>query len=121
VTGKIISFQSHRDLKRGELHREQTVPRHASAARNAQILKRQVAHIAHLLEELEELACTVETGPPATLKQARASLEKARPILPPVEGSGRTAQRAGDSAGEPQPEIDDEELERMYLDLYSGA
>jgi hypothetical protein len=107
MTGKVISLQSHRDLKRGD----------ASAARNAQILERQVAHIAHLLEELEELACASETGPPATLAQPRASVEKARPILPPVEGPGR----AGDSAGEPQPEIDDEELQRLYRELYCDA
>jgi len=140
MTGKIISFQSHRRLKRGRRCREQTVPRHAPAggrskrpsrssdpadvvpeARNTQILELQIAHIAHLLAELEELTGTSETCLPATPTQPPASIEKVRRVLPPLEKSARTAPLAGDGEGDPQPEIDDEELERMYLELYSDA
>ena len=92
-------------------------------APNTQILELQLAHIAHLLVELEELAGSSETCSPATQTSPRACIEKARRILPPLEKSARTAPLAGagGGAGNPQPEIDDEELERMYLDLYSDA
>jgi hypothetical protein len=68
MTGKIIPFQSHRDLKRGRLCREQTASRRVvPEACNAQILELQLAHIAHLLAELEELICASATCPPAAL------------------------------------------------------
>ena len=140
MTGKVISFKSHRRLKRGRRCREQTVPRHVPAAGrskhpsrssdpadvvpeapNTQILELQLAHIAHLLVELEELAGSSETCPPAAQTPPRARIEKACRVLPPLEKSERTAPLAGGGAGDPQPEIDDEELKRMYLDLYSDA
>src|SRR5438067_2020522 len=99
MTGKVISFESHRRLKRGRRCREQTVPRHAPAAGrskrpsrpsdpadvvreapNTQTLELQLAHIAHLLVELEELAGSSETCSPATQTSPRACIEKARRI-----------------------------------------
>ena len=69
MTGEIIYFRSHLALKRGLLYRQQAVPRRAQAARrslhgpdlagedrNTQILEQQVARVASLLQELEELA-----------------------------------------------------------------
>ena len=132
MTGEIIYFQSHLALKRGQLYRQQAVPRRAAARRSmdparslhaadyvaddrhAQTLELQVARVAHLLEELEALAGSSENCPPATLAQARTSIEKARLILRPLAGAERKAQIADDSEGDPQPEIDDEKLERMY-------
>jgi hypothetical protein len=140
MTGEIIYFQSHLALKRGELYRQQAVPRRAPVARrsmdatrslqaadyvaddrNAQTLELQVARVAHLLEELEALAGSSENCPPATLAQARTSIEKARLILRPLAGAERKAQIADDSEGDPQPEIDDEKLERMYRVLSPDA
>jgi hypothetical protein len=127
MTGEIIYFRSHLALKRGLLYRQQAVPRRAQAARrplhgpdlagedrNTQILEQQVARVANLLQELEELAGSARSCPPATLAHARASIEKARRILGPLAGGERKAALADDSEGDPQPEIDDEKLERMY-------
>ncbi len=140
MTGEIIHFQSHRDYKRGQLYREQTVPRRASAtrrskdpsrsphpanfvpeARTPQALELQVARIAHLVEELEELGCTFGASPPAILTLARAGMEGARRILRTSSLSEPGAHLADDGDGEPQPEIDREMLDRMYRDLNSDA
>jgi hypothetical protein len=135
MTGEIIYFQSHRGFKRGQLYRDQTVPRRAPAggrskdpsrssdpadfvpeARNTQNLELQVARIGHLLDELEELACTSNALPAATLTQPRADVESERRALPKL-----SAQIADDGEGDPQPEIDGEKLDHIYRDLYSDA
>ena len=139
MTGEIIYFQSHRNFKRGQLYREQTVPRHAAAARrskdlrspdptdfvpevrNTQTLERQVARIAHLLDELEELSGTSGAFPPATRTWARAGVESARRVLRTLSWSEPTANLADDGEDDPQPEIDREKLDRMYRDLNSDA
>ncbi len=139
MTGEIIYFRSHRNFKRGQLYREQTVPRHAAAARrskdlrspdptdfvpevrNTQTLERQVARIAHLLDELEELSGTSGAFPPATRTWARAGVESARRVLRTLSWSEPTANLADDGEGDPQPEIDREKLDRMYRDLNSDA
>jgi hypothetical protein len=139
MTGEIIHLQIHRALKRADLYREQAVPRRAPAVRgsaepvrflhrpadtvsegrNRQILERQVARIARLLQEVEELASGSDVFPAATLAQARDGVERARQVLQPLARAQRWADLADD--GDPQPDIDDEELERMYRDLNPEA
>ena len=106
MTGEIIHFQGHLDLKRGQFHREQTVSRRAAAAPR--------------LKE-PEVACTSESLAPAIQMRSRASGESGRRILPTVPWSERSADLADDGEGDPQPAIDCETLDRMYRVLNSGA
>jgi hypothetical protein len=78
------------------------------------VVELQVARIARLLSELEELTQTSKDVPAATLTHARASLDKARRIIRPWTGHDELE-------GDPQPEVDDERLERMYRDLNRDA
>jgi len=115
MTGQIIHFQVHRDLKRGRLYHEQPVPRGTSPRRAGRSLEQQVKRITQLLEELQELADKSGGFPPEALGQARATIENARKVLRP-----QPAPIAGlddDFEADPQPRIDDEKLERMYRDL----
>ncbi len=72
-----------------------------------------MARIARLLSELEELTGT--TGDTATLDQARARIERARRIGPWAASEARAAD--DEPEGDPQPDVDDERLERMYREL----
>jgi hypothetical protein len=108
MSGKIIAFRSHQNLKRANLYRRQSVPR--SLTREIR-LKLQIARISALLEELEELTGTsigtgtgTGTSPPLVV-QARATLERA------------TRHLETSDEGEPQPDVDRALLERMYRDL----
>jgi hypothetical protein len=118
MTGQIIQFQSHCDLKRGRLYREQPVPRRTVAiqrpSRKAAGLELQVARIARLLNELEALTYNAEDIPPALLSQARSGIARARGIL-------HSPLLNDEIEGEPQPDIDAEKLERMYRDINVDA
>jgi hypothetical protein len=113
MSGEIIEFRRHHDLKRGKLYRKQAVPRGpAGQAR----LDQQIARISGLLEELENLTGGAKDLPSPLLVQASASIEKAGRILP----SGRFVVNPGpeeSGEGDPQPDVDRELLERMYCDL----
>ena len=120
MTGELIRFERHRDLKRGHLYRQQPVPRgQALGARNPSVVELQVARIARLLTELEQLTATSDDVPAPTLGQARASIEKARRIIGPWAGSKACTQ--GEPEIDPQPQLDDERLERMYRELNREA
>jgi hypothetical protein len=106
MTGEIIHFQRHRDLKRGQLYRKQTVPHRAAAACR--------------LQE-PEVACTSETFAPAIQTRSRAGVESARRVLRTLPWSERSADLADDGEGDPQPDIDCETLDRLYRELNSGA
>lgn len=106
MTGEIIHFQSHRDLKRGQLYRKLSVLHPAAAA-------------ARLKEP--EVACTSETFAPAIQTRSRAGVESGRRILRTFPWSERRADLADDGEGDPQPDIDCETLDRMYRELNSGA
>jgi len=114
VTGEVIQLVA---FKRGRLYRQQDVPRGpAPGTRNTSIVEFRVERIARLLTELEELTRLPRKVPPATLDQARAGLEKARRIVRPWTAVDR--QPLGDDPeGDPQPELDDERIERMYREL----
>ena len=106
VTGEIIHFQSHRDLKRGRSYRKQTVSHRAAAAPR--------------LKE-PEVACTSGTVAPASRMRSRAGVESGGGILQTEPWSERSADIADDGEGDPQPDIDCETLDRMYRELNSGA
>ena len=109
MSGEIIEFRRHHDLKRAELYRRQAVPRGpAGQAR----LEQQIARISGLLEELENLTGGA-TAP--LLVQARASIEKAGRILPGGRFEVTGPEETGE--GDPQPDVDRELLERMYCNL----
>lgn len=111
MTAELIQFDTLRDCRRGHLYRQQPVPRAPSQGVSApSAVELQVARIARLLGELEELTQTSKDVPAATMKHARASLDKARRIIRPWTV-------IDDLEGDPQPEVDDERLERMYRDL----
>lgn len=121
MTGELIRFERHRDLKRGHLYRQQPVPRGpAPGARNPSIVELQVARIARLLNELEELTAASADVPAVTLGQARTSIERAKRLIEPWADS-KTCALTDESDGDPQPEVDDERLERMYRELNRDA
>jgi len=113
MTGQLIQFERRRDLRRGQLFRQQSVPRGPAPAAGSGtgIVELRIARINRLLSELEELTRLLQGVPPATLDQARGRVEKARRIVRP-----RTVAEA-DLEGTPQPELDDERIERMYREL----
>jgi hypothetical protein len=131
MTGRIIPFQSYRNCEQAAPRRVGLHFNHPSgsirsqtdfgpAGRNTRILKLQVARIAQLLDELEELAWTSDNFPPAIVGQAHAGIERARRILQRCSGSERNAGRENDIEGDPQPDVDGEMLERMYRELNPG-
>ena len=81
------------------------------------IVEFRVARIARLVSELEELTRLSRNIPSTTLTQARAGLEKARQIVQPLTAANRLHLRQDDIEGDPQPELDDERLERMYREI----
>ena len=113
MTAELIQFARLRDDRRGHLYRQQPVPR-APSAKTTSVVELQVARIARLLSELEELTETSKDVPVATLTHARASLDKARRIIRPWTSPDELD-------GDPQPDVDDERLERMYRDLNRDA
>lgn len=94
----------------------------APAIRNRRILKLQVARIAQLLDELEELARTSKNLPLAIASQAHADIERARKIISqPCSESRRNAGAENDTEDDPQPDVDGDMLERMYRELNPDA
>jgi len=123
MTGEVIQFVRHRDFKRGLLYRQQLVPRGPAPAPgvgNTSIVELRVARIARLLTELEDLTRLPKSVSPTTLDQARAGLEKARRTVGPWTAANRR-QLGDDLESDPQPELDDECLERMYRELNRDA
>jgi len=118
MTGEVIQFARPSGFKRGHLYRQQAVPRGPApdASSSTTVVELRVARIARLVTELEELTRLSRSIPPTTLTQARAGLEKARRIVRPWTAADRS-QLEDDLEGDPQPELDDECLERMYREI----
>jgi hypothetical protein len=114
MTAELIQFERHRDYRRGQLYRQQPVPRPNQGCKPSSPVELQVARISRLLSELEELTSTSPDIPTTTLNHARASLERGRRVIRPWTVFD-------DVEGDPQPEVDDERLERMYRDLNRDA
>ena len=121
MTARIIDLRVHQ-LKSTCLDHREPAPR-GQAKRAARrpagraSVDQQVAHIAWLLRELEEIARGGERLPQAVVAEAHASIERTRAMLqswPAVRTSGRTDATGEDAA---QPNIDPALLDRMYRDL----
>jgi hypothetical protein len=99
MSGKIIWLRHRRGLDR-------------AAARRAQ-LNEQVVRILSLLCELEALTLESNDVPRALLERARVSIDKTDSVLQAL------LKPTGESADDPQPNVDNALLERMYraLDL----
>ena len=122
MTAKIIDFRVHHNLKSAPLDYQEPAPRGRAkrAARRPAGKARvdqQIAHIAWLLRELEDIARGGERLPQAVVAEAHASIERTRTMLqswPAVRTSGKSDATGEDAA---QPNIDPALLERMYSDL----
>jgi hypothetical protein len=121
MPGKIIEFRVHHQLKSARLDYLDPAPRHRAkrAARHPggkASPDQQIAHIAWLLRELEDIARGGEDLPQVLVAQAHASIERTRTMLqswPAIRSSGKTD--ATEEAA--QPNIDPALLDRMYRDL----
>jgi hypothetical protein len=112
MIGELVQFEKHRGFKRGQLYRQHPVPDgRAPDIRGTSTVALRGARITRLVMELEELSRRSKTFPPATLDQARAGLRKTRRIVRPWTAP------ENDLEGAPQPELDDERIERMYREL----
>lgn len=75
-----------------------------------------VQRITVILGEIEALGQRTDDVPAPLLTEMRAILEKARQVIEAC--ASRKAAAAGD--GDPQPDVDQEILERMYRALGTG-
>ena len=122
MSAKIIDFRVHHQLKSARLDYREPAPRGRAkrAARRPAgkaSVDQQIAHIAWLLRELEDIARGGEGLPQVLVAQAHASIERTRKMLqswPAVRTSGKTDATGEDGA---QPNIDPALLDRMYSDL----
>jgi hypothetical protein len=80
----------------------------------------QIARIAALLGELEELSYAATDVPLSLLKQTRASIANARSVLKTCVQVARSAATEVGRDGDPQPDVDSDLLERMYRTLGVG-
>lgn len=115
MTGMIIEFQRH---KRAGGVRSQPVPRQPAAEDR---LDKQMFRIAGLLEELEELTVGAGKPRPGILAQARATIDRSSTILQRCRRLAESTESQEDD--DPQPDIENALLERMYraLDLPACA
>ena len=122
MTAKIINIRVHQQSKSARLEYQGPAPRGRAkrAARRPAgkaSVDQQIAHIAWLLRELEDIAWDGERLPQGMVAEAHASIERTRKMLQSWPG-GRTSGKS-DPTGEDaaQPNIDHALLERMYSDL----
>ncbi len=76
---------------------------------------RHMQRISVLLDELTALTGLSPILPPQTASKARLVMDRAQMIL--GDWRRRAPPLDDDGAGEPQPELDDEKIERMYRSL----
>src|SRR6476646_9459509 len=120
MTGTIIDFRVHHQLKSGCFDYQEPAPRGRAKRRRPAgraSLNQQIAHVAWLVRELEEIARSGERLPQVLVADALASIERSRKMLqslPDTRTSGRTDATGEDAA---QPDIDHALLERMYGEL----
>jgi hypothetical protein len=117
MTAKIIDFRVRHQLARLDCQEPAPHGRAKRAARRPAgraSVNQQIAHIARLLRELEDIARGGEGLPPVLVAEAHASIERTRKMLQSWPGA-RTSGKA-DATGEDaaQPNIDPALLERMY-------
>jgi len=81
----------------------------------------QIANIAALLEELEALTDRATGVPAPLLKQTRITIEHTRRVLSDYRQLAQGVAPKDDGDSDPQPEVDNVILERMYRDLEAGC
>ena len=79
-----------------------------------------IARIAALLGELEQLSQSARNVPLPLLMQARTSIEKARGVLENCARMTASAAHPDDREHDPQPEVDNDVLDRLYGSLKAG-
>ncbi|WP_147154425.1 hypothetical protein [Reyranella soli] len=117
----IIDFRAHHQLKNARLDYQEPAPhrrtkRAVPGPAERESADQQIAHIAWLIRELEDIARGGEHLPQALVAEAHASIERTRKMLqsyPAAWTSGKTDATEGAA----QPNIDHALLERMYSDL----
>ena len=121
ISANIIDFGVHHQVKSARLDYQEPAPRgRAKRARRAPgraSVDQQIAHIAWLLRELEDVARGGERLPQVVVSEAHASIERTRKMLQSCQSariSGTSVSTAEDAA---QPNIDPGLLDRMYRDL----
>src|SRR4029453_12601475 len=110
MTAKIIDFRVHHQLKSARLDYREPAPRGRAkrAARRPAgraSVDQQIAHIAWLLRELQDIARGGEGLPQVLVAEAHASIERTRKMLqswPDARTSGKADARGEDGA---QPHI----------------
>ena len=122
MSGIIIDFRIHHQLKSARLDYREPAP-HGRAKRDARrpagraSVDQQIAHIAWLLRELEDITRGGERLPQVLVAEAHASIARTRKMLqswPGARTSGKPDATGEDAA---QPNIDPALLERMYSEL----
>ena len=119
MSGKIIDFRVHHQLKSARLDYQERAPRAKRAARRPAgraSVDKQIAHIAWLLRELEDIARGGERLPQVLVAEVHASIERTRKMLQSWPGA-RTSGKADATEDAAQPNIDLALLERVYSDL----
>ena len=122
MSANIIDFRAQHQLKSAGPGYSEPAPRgRAKRAARRRVGKasvdQQIAHIAWLLRELEDVARGGERLPQVVVAEAHASIERTRKMLQSWQSartSGTSVSTAEDAA---QPNIDPGLLDRMYRDL----
>jgi len=122
MSGTIIDFRIHHQLKNARLDCQKPAPRgrtKRNARRSAERARvnQQIAHIAWLLRELEEIARSGERLPQVLVAEVHASIEKTRKMLQSWPGARKSGKADATGEDAPQPHIDHALLERMYGEL----
>lgn len=81
----------------------------------------QIANIAALLKELEVLTDRATGVPAPLLRQTRITIEHTRRVLNDYVQLAQGVAPKDEGDGDPQPDVDNEILERMYRDLEAGC
>ena len=117
MSGEIIDFRRHRELRRAKLYRQQPVPRPpAGETAHLATIDEQVVRILGLLGELEALTRNPGDLPLPLLARARASIDMTSQVFGQVLAAA-CVEPEEDGGDDPQPEVDRNVLERMYRDL----
>src|SRR3954471_8160855 len=122
MTAKIIDFRVHHQVKSARLDYQEPAP-HGWAKRAARrpagkaSVDQQIAHIAWLLRELEDIARGGERLPQVVVAEAHASIERTRKMLQSWQSARMSRTSVSTAEDAAQPNIDPGLLDRMYRDL----
>lgn len=107
MSNVVIQFRARKG-PRGDRRTAQELLSHGPAGQSR--LEQQLARVAALIEELEDITRSESELPPRLLWQARVGIDKTRNILRPFPGYLGNVEGEAD----PQPDVDRAVLERLY-------